>query len=214
MYRLRLIGLTLVLTLGTQVLWAQPKGYSPVLDRSPLEKTLNAMGGNLQSIQADFEQVRRMSLLADEVKSKGKLAYASPGRIRLEYLQPFYHLVVIDGSQIWIRDEKKTNRIPLRQQPALRKMNQMIMDCLQGSVFSNPDFEVKAYENTVSYALELIPREKGGGPGWDKILMILDKESGNLEQLKLMEEGGDFTRMDLKNIRRNAPVDDALFHLY
>lgn len=172
------------------------------------------MGKELSSIQADFHQVRKMSLLSDVVESSGILVFAQPERIRLEYQKPFFHLVVIDGDQIWLKDEKKTHRIPMRQQPALKKMNQMIMDCLQGTVLTNPDFEVSAYQNARSYALELIPRERSQAMGWEKILMILDKESGHLHRLKLVDEGGDYTQMDFTNIRRNQPVDDSHFRLY
>ena len=82
---------------------------------------------------------------------------------------------------------------------------------MQGMVFNNPDFIVKAYENKANYAIELSPAGKGLKEFIKTINVIVSKSDYAVTTIEMDENSGDNTTLHFTNREVNAAIPDALF---
>jgi outer membrane lipoprotein-sorting protein len=190
---------------------AQPKGFKPVTNIAALQQGLQKSTAAFQSIQADFTQVKHLSMLADKITSKGKFYYRKEDKVRIEYTTPFQYLVVMNGGQLMVKDEQKTSRINARSSKTMQSVNRIMLDCMRGTVFTNPDFKVTAYENGNNYLLSLSPANDAVKKLFKQIDVYLTRTGFDVDRLSMVEQGGDFTDMDFTRTQHNVALNDALF---
>ena len=190
---------------------AQPKGFHPLANVPQFQQLLARSTAALQSIQSDFVQTKHLSLLSDKITSRGKFYYRKEDKVRIEYMTPFQYLLVMNGGQIMIKDEQKTSRINARNSKVMQSVNRIMIDCMRGSVFSNPDFKVTAYENGSNYLLSLAPANDAMRKMFSKIEVYLTKTGYDVDRLTMNEQGGDYTDMDFSRTQHNIALNDALF---
>jgi outer membrane lipoprotein-sorting protein len=190
---------------------AQPKGFHPLGNVPQFQQLLARSTAALQSIQSDFVQTKHLSLLSDKITSRGKFYYRKEDKVRIEYMTPFQYLLVMNGGQIMVKDEQKTSRINARNSKVMQSVNRIMIDCMRGSVFSNPDFKVTAYENGSNYLLSLAPANDAMRKMFSKIEVYLTKTGYDVDRLTMNEQGGDYTDMDFSRTQHNIALNDALF---
>jgi len=201
----------LLLLISFGKLSAQPKGFKSVSNLSQFQQNLAHSTSTLQSLTTDFTQTKHLSLLSDKIVSYGKFYYRKEDKVRIEYTRPFQYLLVMNGGQILVRDEQKSSHINTRTSKIMQSVNRIMIDCMRGSVFSNPDFKVSAYENASVYLLNLVPANETMKKMFSGIEVYLNKTSLDVNKLSMKEPGGDFTDMDFSKSQHNLVLNDALF---
>lgn len=191
--------------------YAQPKGFSAVKNLSGFQQSLSKSSAAVQTIQSDFSQVKNLSLLADKIKSKGKFYFKKEDKVRIEYTTPFTYLLVMNAGQILVKDEQKTNKVNTKNSKTMQSVNRIMVDCMRGTVLSNPDFKTTVYENGQSYLLSMAPATEGMKKMFKQIDVYMNKGSYDVHRLSMVEQGGDYTDMDFTNAKHNLPLNDALF---
>jgi outer membrane lipoprotein-sorting protein len=190
---------------------AQPKGYKQVADVPAFQQSLAKSTAALQTLQSDFVQTKHLSLLADKITSRGKFYYRKEDKVRIEYTAPFQYLLVMNGGQILVKDEQKTSRMNARTSKMMQSVNRIMIDCMRGSVFSNPDFKVSAYENGSGYLLSLTPATEAMKKMFRQIDVYLSRTGFDVDRLVMTEQGGDYTDMDFTHSQHNLSLNDAMF---
>jgi outer membrane lipoprotein-sorting protein len=147
----------------------------------------------------------------DKVNSKGKFYFKKEDKIRIEYTSPFQYLLVMNGGQIMVRDENKTNKINTRNSKTMQSVNRVMMDCMRGTVFGNKDFTVKAFETKSQYLLQLTPANSNMKGLFARIDVYIEKSDNSVSKLVMNENGGDYTDMNFTNKKINTNLADALF---
>ena len=203
--------ITMLLCCVTAIVYAQPKGFTAVKDVAQFSTTLTRANAGRQTIISDFSQVKNLTLLADKIKSKGKFSFKKEDKVRIEYTSPYSYLIIMNGGQILIKDEQKTSKVNTRSSKTLQSVNRIMIDCMRGTVFSQQDFKVAAYENAGNYLLTLIPANEGLRKIFKQIDVYLDKKTFDVDRLTMTEQGGDYTDMTFTNTKHNIPLSDALF---
>jgi outer membrane lipoprotein-sorting protein len=190
-----------------------PKGYTVVSNTTSLQTSLAGTAKKTQTIASDFTQVKHMKMMNDKVNSKGKFYFRKEDKIRIEYTSPFQYLLVMNGGQIMVRDENKTNKINTRNSKTMQSVNRVMMDCMRGTVFSNKDFSVKAFETTNQYLLQLTPVNSSMKGLFARIDVYIEKSDNSVSKLVMNENGGDYTDMNFTNKKINTTLADALFSI-
>lgn len=208
---MRSLGLLSFLILFSAAAMAQPKGFKPVANTAAIQQGLQKSTTGLQSIQSDFSQTKHLSLLADKITSKGRFYYRKEDKVRIEYTTPFQYLVVMNGGQMMVKDEQKTSKVNTRNSKTMQSVNRIMLDCMRGTVFSNPDFRVTAFESGTNYLLSLIPANDAVKKLFKQIDVYLTRTSFDVDRLTMTEQGGDFTDMDFSHTQHNIALNDALF---
>ena len=203
----------LLLFFCSPALWlqAQYAGYKPVADMAAFKKQFTNAAQHTQTIKADFTQEKNLSLLSEKITSKGKFWFKRDNLVRMEYNQPFQYLVVINNNNVFVKDGNKENKISTKSNKLFQQINRLMVDCVQGTALSNPDFKVAVFENAPAYLIELSPVAKGMKDYFKNINIVLSKKDYSVNKLEMYEQSGDNTIISFTNKELNASIADALF---
>jgi outer membrane lipoprotein-sorting protein len=201
----------LLLVFITVSVRAQYKGFTPVAELSVFKSGFSAKAAQVNSLRADFTQEKNLSLLAEKIVSKGKFWFRKEAMVRMEYQHPFQYLMIIKDRNIYIKDGQKENKVSVRSNKLFQKINQLTVDCVQGTVFSNPDFRVRAFENKLQFLVEMIPVTKDMQEFFSTILVTIDRKDYSVASINMIENGGDNTLISFHNKEINPIIPDAVF---
>lgn len=179
-------------------------GIAPVWAGTGIDR-LHGFFTGLKTIQADFEQTVEGSHFVNEPHSQGTFTIARPDRFRWHYQKPYQQLIVADGRKVWIYD-------PDLEQVTVRPMGASLGDTpamlLSGGQPLEQNFTLKELGEKDGLAwVELRP--KAEDVSFTRVQLGFG-ENG-LQRMILEDSLGQTTRLDFSNVRRNQPVDAALF---
>lgn len=186
-------------------------GFKPVGDMALLKQQFAKAAQNTQSIQCDFVQEKNLSMLSDKIISKGKFWFKKDNKVRMEYLQPSYYLLVINGKDIRIKDAQKENKVSGKNNKLFEQINKITVDCVRGTVLDNADFSTKAAENSQYYRLELTPVNKVMKEYFQTIVLLVDKQDYSVSKITMAEQSGDDTTISFLHKQLNTNIPDAVF---
>lgn len=190
---------------------AQKAGFTALNGTAALQSALNKSAQTTKSISSDFTQVKHMKMLNDKVNSKGKFYYKQQDKVRIEYLSPFQYLLVMNGGMIAVKENGKVSKINTRNSQTMRSVNNIMMDCMRGTVFNNKDFSVKAFSSASEYLLTLSPVSQTVKGLFKAIDVYISRSDNQVVKLVMTENGGDHTEMIFSNRKLNTDLADALF---
>lgn len=190
---------------------AQKSNFTKLKDEAQFKKNFALYSQNTESVESDFVQTKNMSVLKDKLVSKGKFFFKKNNKVRIEYTSPYQYLMIINGNQMKVQDEKKSSNYNTHSNKILQSVNNIMLDCMQGNVYKNKDFEVSAMENAENFLLNLIPITTTMKKLFKNIEVFLDKNNYSVLKLNLIENGGDNTLMTFSNVTHNKSISDVLF---
>lgn len=190
---------------------AQPAGYVSMKDVTAFKSQFAAASQKINSIKADFQQEKSLSMLSDKIISKGKFWFKKENKVRMEYTQPFQYLMILNNNNIYIKDGQKENKIAASSNKLFQQVNKIVVDCVRGTAFSNTDFKVNVFENKTTYLIELTPVAKNLQQVFKNINVITDKTDYSVNTIVMNEVSGDNTTIHFINKEINTNLNDALF---
>lgn len=165
----------------------------------------------VRSLEADFTQTLTVPLLNQTQRSAGKLYQRKPDRFLMRFSDPEGDVIVADGRHFWLyypsADRNQVVRTSIAeggeavdlQSQFLSNPNQRFVSTIAGqeSVGGRP-----------AHVLTLVPR--GASPY--KILKVwVDVEDHLVRRFEITEENDTVRRVELRNLRTNHTLADALF---
>ncbi len=195
-------------------IWAQAQypGYKSVANTDAFKKSFTQTSQKTNTLKSDFTQEKTLSMLAEKIVSKGKFYFKKENAIRMEYTSPFQYLMVINGNNVYIKDNQKENKMSAKSNKLFQSINRIMMDCVKGTIFDNKDFLVKLFESGDSYLAELTPVTKDLKKMFSKINMISVKKDNLVKKIEMHEPSGDKTVLSFINPELNTNLADALFN--
>ena len=190
---------------------AQPEGFRNLKDEQSFRKKFTEAAGKINTIQADFTQVKNLLVLSEKISSKGKFWFMKQNKVRMEYTSPYQYLMVINQDKMIIRDESKTTSISSKSNRLLQYVNRIIIDCVQGTAIDSEDFDVKVYENDKHYLLFMTPSKKEFLEYFSDIRLLIDKVNYSVDRMEMTESNGDNTVFTFLNKKFNETIPDLLF---
>jgi len=129
----------------------------------------------------------------------------------MEYSQPFQYLMIINKDKVFIKDGQKQNTISTKTNKLFQQINKITVDCVQGTVLSNPDFSTRVFEDKNAYLVELSPVSKNLKEFFKTIVVTVEKKDYSVTTIEMNENSGDNTVIHFINKEMNTPLPDALF---
>jgi len=129
----------------------------------------------------------------------------------MEYTKPYQYLMILNKDNMYIKDGQKENKVSTKSNKLFQQINKITIDCVQGTVFSNPDFITKVYENKSTYLVELSPIGKALKEFFKSINVIIDKSDYEVTTIEMNENSGDNTIIRFTNREINTIIPDAIF---
>ena len=183
-----------------------PAGSASAQPATPGRTQLERLAAGLETLEARFEQrvIRSDGTLED--LSEGRVWLRQPHFFRWEYGGEFPEVVVADGTSVWIHDVE-LEQVTVRPQADVASDSPLLVLTDIGRL--DEQFEVREAGDFESMnLLELRPMDPEAE--FDRVLLGLE---GDTLQLLAMEDAfGLRTEIRFSEVKRNQPLDDALFH--
>ena len=173
-----------------------------------------AAAGKMQTLQCDFRQEKRLSLLETNMVSTGKMYYKGGKALKWEYVSPYAYTFLLNGDKVMLGAQGKTDVIQVNSSKTFKQIARIMMHSITGKCLSDTeDFHVTMLVEGNEWVAELIPRQKELAQLFTSIRLHIDPKSQTATEVELTEKSGDLTRITMTNIKKNTPLDDALFHI-
>jgi outer membrane lipoprotein-sorting protein len=211
--RKQLLFLLLIIIAGISSS-AQYTGYKQLTDLINFKEQFTTAAKKTNSIKSDFKQEKNLSMLSEKITSKGKFWFKKDNLVRMEYNQPFQYLMIINKNNVFVKDGQKENTISTKSNKLFQQINKITVDCVQGTMLTNPDFKVRVFENAKAYLMELLPSAKGLKDYFRNINVIVDKKDYSVSSIEMQELSGDNTIINFTNKELNVTIPDALFAIH
>lgn len=192
------LSLPAVLAAALVAIALAPLGVHAQADSRAL---LDEFARDLASLSADFTQITVDSREDVVEESAGEMRFASPDRIRWDYLEPFPQVIVADGEQLWHYDEA-LEQVTVRPQPAPEESPMLVL--------TRPDLLETFYRILPSgdpNVLRFEPLSDEAGIEMARLTFV----DGQPSTLDLFDPFGQSTRLTLMNIERNPRLDPDEF---
>ena len=200
---------TLILILFPFISFSQ--GFKPVKDTTALKQKIESMSKTTNSIESDFTQEKNLSMLSEKIISKGHFVFKKENLLRWEYSSPSKYLIVINKDKVVIKDEKKTTKYDMNSNKVFKEINDIMLSCVQGTIFKSNKFKTAYFESDKFYKLELIPQAKNMKESFKKINLYFDKSVTSVSKMEMIEGNDDLTSLDFSNKKLNAVIAETIF---
>jgi outer membrane lipoprotein carrier protein len=166
---------------------------------------------DLRTLEADFTQVKRLSLLNEPIESSGRFVFKGPDRLLLQVDRPAPTRILIRGGEIDIRGLPESERRALQGSP-LAGTFASIGALFTGSLRQlEESFALQARRSGDGIEVELRPRQDRGTHVLRSMRLRFGGRNLLIEEIHIEESLGDSLTITLDNVRRNTGVSDTLF---
>lgn len=165
----------------------------------------------VRSMQADFVQDLSVPLLGTKQRSSGKIYQRRPDRFLMRFSDPAGDVIVADGRHFWMY-YPSTDRTQVMRTSIAAGSEQVD---LHRQFLSDP---VRRYaaalsgEETVdghaTHVLTLLPRQASS---YRQLRIWVDRDDFTVRRFEMTEENESVRRIELRNLRKNVSLPDALF---
>ena len=178
-----------------------------------LSRRLTARGKKIKTLQATFVQTKRLALFKSEVASKGRLAFARPGRLRWELLPPDASVLVVRGKRAELRVPGEKPRI---MDLSANKTLGVLVEQLMVWLGVRPVADLKRWYHVDQTGTggrpRLVLRPKSGA--LKKRLARVELGFGAdlfISSIHVVQRDGDTTTIAFGVFQRNRKIDQSLF---
>lgn len=169
----------------------------------------------LVTLEADFVQLKESSLLLEPSEATGVFSFASPDKVRWEYLEPDPISLLVAGEEMttWYRDLGQAERVQVGRQ------TQRILDYLGAgssleTLLQYFDASLAQPKDTrLPFRLELTPRFERVAKRLQEMTIWFDPVQYMPVGLRYVEADGDVTEYRFLNLRVNAGLPADRFEL-
>ena len=143
---------------ATVVMWlaAGAQAQAPDDRVAALLESLRARG----AFSAEFVEEKQLAVLAAPLRSRGRVEFVPPARLRWEVREPVASVLVVDGDQVEISQPgEPARRIDLTAEPGVRSLVESFAFLLAGNLGAlRSAYEVTFSENATTWRVSLVPR--------------------------------------------------------
>jgi outer membrane lipoprotein-sorting protein len=190
---------------------AQHQGYRALADLATFKKQFATESAKVGSIESSFTQEKVLTALTEKITSTGKFWFKRSNKVRIEYIKPYTYTMIMNGDKMLFRDDQKENRVNVRSNKLFQQVNQIMIDCVQGTVLDSKDFNVGVFEDERTYLLEMVPTSRSLREFFSTIVLKVDKKDFTAASIEMNEKSGDSTTIVFKDKKLNTQFSDAVF---
>ncbi len=202
--------LRIFIFLLTAVAFSQNASMSDA-EKVSFMKEVAGMAHDLESLSSDFTQTKYIQLMEDKAVSKGKLYYQAPNVLKWEYSMPYDYKILFRENQLHINDNGDKSVTNLKANKLMEKLVGLISGSVNGKLVADyENFDVSLTRDGSTVSALIIPKDPAIRQMFHEIIMVFNQDN-ILNSVRLMEEGGDYTHIDFKNIKINTQLEDSVF---
>jgi outer membrane lipoprotein-sorting protein len=180
---------------------------TPMKDVGGFRQKLATVAAGINTIESDFTQEKKLSILSNTLVSRGHFCFRRENNIRWEYLQPYKYLIIISQDKIYIKEEKDQKQYDIQSNRMFQEMNKFISGCIQGDILKNDkDYRAGYFEDSRYFFVTLVPVSEKMRQMLNEIQIWFDRNDLTVAHIRMMETGGDYTKIDFVNKKLNTDI--------
>jgi outer membrane lipoprotein-sorting protein len=180
---------------------------TPMKDVDGFREKLASVTAGISTIESDFTQEKKLSILSNTLVSKGHFCFRRENNIRWEYLQPYKYLIIISQDKIYIKEEKDQKQYDIQSNKMFQEMNKFISGCIQGDILKNDkDYKIRYFEDSRYYFVTLVPVAEKMRQMLNEIQIWFERSDLTVARIRMLEPGGDYTKIDFVNKKVNTDI--------
>jgi len=191
-------------------LFMQISGQTPGMamkDVAGFKEKLVALSTKVTTIESDFVQEKKLSVLTNKIISKGQFCYKKENNIRWEYLIPYHYLIIISNDKIFIKEDRNQKQYDMQSNKMFQEMNKFISGCIQGDILKNEkDYKIGYFEDDKSYFVSLVPLDEKVRKMLGEVQIWFSRADLTVSRINMVESGGDYTKIDFNNKKLNTDI--------
>lgn len=186
--------------------------YSQNMSEAQIRTKINQAASQLQTLQCDFVQTKHLKMLNDKLVSHGKMYYKKSDKLRWEYTTPYHYIFILNGSRVLLKNEKRNDIIDVNQNKVFKEIARLMMNSVVGKSLSDSrDFSSKISSSNSELIATLTPMRKDLKQMFKQISLYFSQSTSLVYKVILVEKNGDKTIIELKNAKKNEPVNTNVF---
>lgn len=166
-----------------------------------------------KSIQSDFSQTKHLSVLDNAIISEGHLTFKAPNLVKWEYIKPYKNIAIFKDDKLLVNNEGKKDEMDLSSNRMFRSLNTLIVNSIKGDMFDESQFSISYFKSGQDYLVKFIPKDKRMEKFISSFELKFDKESTQVNEVKMIEPNDDYTLILFKNKQLNESVSDSVFKI-
>jgi outer membrane lipoprotein carrier protein len=176
---------------------------------------INKVAASVKTISCDFTQTKHMKMLNDKMVSYGKMYYKQADKLRWEYTTPYTYTFLLNGSKVKLVNQKKrTDVIDTKSNKLFKEIASIMMSSVTGkSLSDNKVFSVAIADSKTHWIATLTPVKKDMKQMFSKIVLSFNKAESMVSEVNIYEKNNDRTQIQLKNVKVNTTLKDAIFSI-
>jgi len=182
-------------------------------DLSELIRTIDKQQQKIQTVIADFSQVKETSFTREPLISSGLVKFKRPDRIHWIYWKPEPLEIALDGKSLWLYNPGRSQaekyslargkRIARYLEPLTAVFQKTLAQLAEGYTIGFEGIEADHL-----YHFRLQPREERIQQVLSRADLWIDKTSGAILRCKMVEFHRDQWSLEFKNLQINPPLTD------
>lgn len=168
-------------------------------------KKITAAASEMRTMKCDFVQVRRMSLLADEMKSSGVMYFEKDSKLRWEYVEPVAYVMTINGGTVTVESEAGRSVSDASTSRIYKGIADLIMGCMSGESLGDSRMFRTSFTDLGSvWVAEMRPVRKDLQRMFVSIVLNFDPSTGLLRSMLMNDPSGNSTEISVSNVSVNG----------
>jgi outer membrane lipoprotein carrier protein len=207
----RLVITVLLLALAGKV--AAQEALPPEQAKPILENLQRGMS-SLNSVIVEFMQERHLKLFVEPLKSEGVMLIEKPDRIRWETTKPYQSILLGDHKSVaqFEGTDGKWKKLKLGFPQMLQRVMEQMTLMHQGKLDGlTSEYTVSVVKSDDVSKIVLVPKNKEVRAMLDAVEMHMNAEFLVVREILMREAGGDFTRIVMRNERRDVKLPAGTF---
>ena len=168
----------------------------------------------INTLQCNFEQTKKMTMLEEPVRAEGTMHYKSPDALRWAYSSPYAFAFVVNGEKVMTQSESKTEVVDVNKSRIYKGIASIILGSVSGKkLFDRSAFDVAVFSDGDFWRAELTPLKKDMKRMFGRLTFCFDKQSEIISRVEFVEAAGDVTVIQFKDMVLNQDVDEKLIKI-
>lgn len=173
---------------------------------------LRAKNTSVETIKCDFTQIKHNTMLAQDAENSGVFYFERPGKLALLYDNPTGNRIVMGQTDFLIVAGGSRSVVKIASNPLFLQMQQVFTACFSGDITAlSGDGVFRCQKSRERYTVEIIPESKRARRYLSKIVLVFSIKDMLLDELRMDEASGNFTRYIFTNKQTNQPIPDSCF---
>lgn len=175
-----------------------------------LKTKVKAKAKTTTTISSSFTQYKHLDFLTNDIITHGQLTFKSPNKIKWEYVDPFKYYVIFKDETLHINDNGKESNVNIGSSKLFKQLNQLIIKSITGDMFDDQSFDISYFKKDHFIEVHFKIKDQEFSE-YLKAFHILFNTEGDVEEVKMIEQSDDYTRIVFKDRVLNKTVSDAIF---